>query len=128
MIGWGVTDSDPIFGSTVLQKVTVPVISDADCKQYHGEDVFPSMICAGGQQGSCQAKLLSFNSIIANFIKNNKKHGIFILLIVEPIQVNSTKEEGRLLNCVHCVYISMLLEISLLTLSMGVGLNISSFH
>jgi len=53
VIGWGATDSDPSFSSTVLQKVTVPVISDADCKQYYGEDVFPSMICAGGQKGSC---------------------------------------------------------------------------
>ena len=70
MIGWGLTDSDSDSLSEVLQKVTVPVISDNECKEIHGEDVFPSMICAGsgGQQGACQAKSFSLNSIIVNFI------------------------------------------------------------
>ena len=70
MIGWGFTDSDSPSLSEVLQKVTVPVISDTECKEIHGEDFFPSMICAGsgGQQGACQAKSFLLNSIIVNFI------------------------------------------------------------
>merc|ERR1711973_359748 len=49
VIGWGEGSSYqyPDQIAKVLQKVTVPVISDAECKQQYGEEVYPSMICAG---------------------------------------------------------------------------------
>merc|ERR1711872_685947 len=55
--GWGTTSEGGSLGR-VLQKVDVPVVSDADCRDAYGvNDVYDSMICAGLPQGgkdSCQ--------------------------------------------------------------------------
>merc|ERR1712098_410095 len=55
--GWGTTTEGGSLGR-VLQKVDVPVVSDADCRDAYGvNDVYDSMICAGLPQGgkdSCQ--------------------------------------------------------------------------
>jgi len=55
--GWGTTTENG-NAATILQKVTVPIISDAECRAaYGGEEVLDSMICAGLPQGgkdSCQ--------------------------------------------------------------------------
>ena len=67
MSGWGTTSAGGSLAST-LQKVadisrcdgqvTVPVVSDADCRSAYGQsDIADSMICAGLDQGgkdSCQ--------------------------------------------------------------------------
>ena len=63
LVGGG-TDLDHDL-SEVLQKVTVPIISNSECKQYYEEEVFPSMICTGGQESgkeTCRVKSLSLNS------------------------------------------------------------------
>jgi len=55
--GWGTTSEG---GSTpsVLQKVSVPIVSDAECRDAYGQsDIEDSMICAGVPEGgkdSCQ--------------------------------------------------------------------------
>ncbi|ROT79324.1 trypsin [Penaeus vannamei] len=55
--GWGTTSEG---GSTpsVLQKVSVPIVSDAECRDAYGQnDIDDSMICAGVPEGgkdSCQ--------------------------------------------------------------------------
>lgn len=53
--GWGTTTEG---GATpdILQVVTVPIVSDADCRVAYGEsDIFDSMICAGADGlDSCQ--------------------------------------------------------------------------
>jgi len=54
--GWGATTEGGSLGQ-VLQKVTVPVVSDADCRKAYGERIADSMICAGFDKGgkdSCQ--------------------------------------------------------------------------
>jgi len=55
--GWGTTSEGGSLGR-VLQKVDVPVVSDADCRDSYGSSqVYDSMICAGLPQGgkdSCQ--------------------------------------------------------------------------
>jgi len=55
--GWGTTSEGGSLAS-VLQKVTVPVVSDADCRDAYGQnDIADSMICAGldkGGKDSCQ--------------------------------------------------------------------------
>merc|ERR1712176_1385745 len=55
--GWGTTSEGGSLGR-VLQKVDVPVVSDADCRDSYGSSsVYDSMICAGFPQGgkdSCQ--------------------------------------------------------------------------
>ena len=64
VVGWGGTDLDHDL-SEVLQKVTVPIISNSECKHYYEEEVFPSMICTGGQESgkeTCRVKSLSLNS------------------------------------------------------------------
>ena len=60
LIGWGATN----LVSDVLQKVKVPVISDSECKQYFGKEIFSSMMCAGYQEGdsasdACQEQSFS---------------------------------------------------------------------
>merc|ERR1712106_441389 len=55
--GWGTTSEGGSLGQT-LMKVTVPVVSDDDCRAAYGQsDVADSMICAGldeGSKDSCQ--------------------------------------------------------------------------
>jgi len=55
--GWGTTSSGGSLAS-ILMKVDVPVVSDADCRGAYGQsDIADSMICAGLDQGgkdSCQ--------------------------------------------------------------------------
>ena len=55
--GWGTTSAGGSLAN-VLKKVTVPVVSDADCRDAYGQDdVADSMICAGldaGGKDSCQ--------------------------------------------------------------------------
>merc|ERR1712121_382477 len=57
--GWGTTSEGGSLGR-VLQKVDVPVVSDADCRDSYGSSsVYDSMICAGFPQGgkdSCQGE------------------------------------------------------------------------
>jgi secreted trypsin-like serine protease len=54
--GWGNTESAPAF-PTQLQQVQVPIVSRDVCKNSYGNDIKPSMICAGlaaGGKDSCQ--------------------------------------------------------------------------
>jgi len=55
--GWGTTSEGGSLGK-VLMKVTVPVVSDDDCRDAYGvSEIADSMICAGLDQGgkdSCQ--------------------------------------------------------------------------
>merc|ERR1712106_900727 len=55
--GWGTTSEGGSLGR-VLMKVTVPVVSDDDCRGAYGQDdIADSMICAGldaGGKDSCQ--------------------------------------------------------------------------
>jgi trypsin len=55
--GWGTTRSGGQL-ATVLQKVSIPIVSDADCQRsYPDETIQPSMLCAGlteGGKDSCQ--------------------------------------------------------------------------
>merc|ERR1712106_1108061 len=55
--GWGTTSEGGSLGR-VLMKVTVPVVSDDDCRGAYGQDdIAASMICAGldaGGKDSCQ--------------------------------------------------------------------------
>jgi len=55
--GWGTTSEGGSVSST-LRKVTVPIITDAACRQSYGQsDIVDSMICAGftaGGKDSCQ--------------------------------------------------------------------------
>merc|ERR1712215_216220 len=55
--GWGTTSEGGSLGK-VLMKVTVPVVSDDDCRGAYGvSEIADSMICAGLEQGgkdSCQ--------------------------------------------------------------------------
>ena len=75
VIGWGGTDINQNLLSEVLQKVTVPLISNSECKKYYEEELFPSMICTGGQESgkeTCQVKSLSLNlktSLDFNYLK-----------------------------------------------------------
>ena len=51
MSGWGTTTEGGSLGK-VLMKVTVPVVSDDDCRDAYGQsEVADSMICAGLDQG-----------------------------------------------------------------------------
>merc|ERR1712212_822856 len=55
--GWGTTSEG---GTTphVLQKVTVPIVSDEECRKAHGEnEIDDSMICAGVTEGGKDACL-----------------------------------------------------------------------
>ncbi|RXG58338.1 Anionic trypsin-1, partial [Armadillidium vulgare] len=49
--GWGyITESGP--KSDILQKLTVPVVSDEKCRTYYGKNqIVDSMICAGYSEG-----------------------------------------------------------------------------
>merc|ERR1711874_388594 len=55
--GWGTTSSGGSLAK-ILQKVTVPVVSDKKCREDYGEDaIADSMICNGYDKGgkdSCQ--------------------------------------------------------------------------
>ncbi|XP_071524795.1 trypsin-1-like [Panulirus ornatus] len=55
--GWGTT-TEGGSSPSVLQKVTVPIVSDAECRDAYGQDeIDDSMICAGVPEGgkdSCQ--------------------------------------------------------------------------
>ena len=55
--GWGTT-SEGGNTPTVLMKVSVPIVSDAECRDAYGEsEIEDSMICAGlpeGGKDSCQ--------------------------------------------------------------------------
>ena len=55
--GWGTT-TEGGYTPSVLQKVTVPIVSDAECRDAYGDsDIEDSMICAGVPEGgkdSCQ--------------------------------------------------------------------------
>merc|ERR1712106_268925 len=55
--GWGTTSEGGSLGQ-VLMKVTVPVVSDDDCRGAYGQDdIADSMICAGldaGGKDSCR--------------------------------------------------------------------------
>lgn len=43
--------------ATVLQQVTVPLISQSQCMQYWGNSITSAMICAGGNGAtSCQVR------------------------------------------------------------------------
>ena len=57
--GWGDTiEGDPNPPPVVLQKVTIPIVTDDECRAAYGEsDILDSMICAGVEAGgvdSCQ--------------------------------------------------------------------------
>ena len=58
--GWGLTEEGASFFSDILQKVTIPLISNEECKKDYGwSKVLPSMMCAGYKSGgrdSCQVK------------------------------------------------------------------------
>merc|ERR1712106_917970 len=64
--GWGTTSEGGSLGST-LMKVTVPVVSDDDCRAAYGQsDVADSMICAGLDEGgkdSCQETLVDLSCV-----------------------------------------------------------------
>jgi len=55
VIGWGRLNSGGTLPN-ILQKVTVPFVTDADCRDAYGEDlIFDSMLCAGeGGKDACQ--------------------------------------------------------------------------
>ncbi|NWW73524.1 CTRL protease, partial [Climacteris rufus] len=53
--GWGRTNPNSQALATVLQQVTLPLISQAQCMQYWGNQITNSMLCAGGVgASSCQ--------------------------------------------------------------------------
>merc|ERR1719312_1005618 len=58
--GWGTMSEGALILPNVLHKVTVPIISDAECGDdysMNGIDIAPSMVCAGlpkGGKDSCQ--------------------------------------------------------------------------
>uniref|UniRef100_A0A8C5IHG4 Chymotrypsin like n=1 Tax=Junco hyemalis TaxID=40217 RepID=A0A8C5IHG4_JUNHY len=53
--GWGRTNPNSQALASVLQQVTVPLISQSQCMQYWGNQITSSMICAGGAGAtSCQ--------------------------------------------------------------------------
>nr|AAL67442.1 trypsin [Paralithodes camtschaticus] len=53
--GWGTT-TEGGYSSDALLKVTMPIVSDADCRASYGEsDIDDSMICAGVPQGGKDA-------------------------------------------------------------------------
>ena len=57
--GWGVTKEGSYNLATVLQEVSLPVVSSAACKSVHGKgDITDNMLCAGGVKGqdACQVK------------------------------------------------------------------------
>ena len=45
--GWGVTEEDGMFLAGGLQKVTVPVVGDEECRKEYGYLMRPNMVCAG---------------------------------------------------------------------------------
>lgn len=54
--GWGTTSES---GSTavILQKVTVPIVTDGECRDAYGDEIFDHMLCAGipeGGKDACQ--------------------------------------------------------------------------
>jgi len=52
--GWGTTSSGGSL-SSILLKVTVPLVSTAVCQQAYGSDIRAGMLCAGtGGRDSCQ--------------------------------------------------------------------------
>ena len=59
--GWGTTSEGGSL-ARVLQKVSVPVVSDDDCRDAYGSSqIADSMICAGldaGGKDSCQVKFI----------------------------------------------------------------------
>uniref|UniRef100_U3JX74 Chymotrypsin like n=1 Tax=Ficedula albicollis TaxID=59894 RepID=U3JX74_FICAL len=53
--GWGRTNPNSQALATVLQQVSVPLISQSQCMQYWGNAITSAMICAGGNGAtSCQ--------------------------------------------------------------------------
>lgn len=50
--GWGLTDPNNDFShSNVLQSAEVPLMSNSACKDFHGNDFGPGMVCAGYSAG-----------------------------------------------------------------------------
>ena len=54
--GWGkLREGISTASAKILQKVTVPVVSDEKCRKSYGHRIIDSMICAGeGGKDSCQ--------------------------------------------------------------------------
>ena len=68
--GWGVTEEGSTYLSTILQEVSVPVVSSASCKKSLGEyQVTENMLCAGGIPGqdACQVKF-----VLAKYYKDSE--------------------------------------------------------
>lgn len=64
-IGWGATDSNEQM-SRFLNQVTLPILSDQDCKVFYGNEIFSDyQFCAGtSEKNSCQVNLFIKNKLI----------------------------------------------------------------
>lgn len=70
-MGWGATKAGGSSAS-VLQEVTVPIISNEECKKtgYGEKRITPNMMCAGHPEGgkdSCQ--VISFFFLMKNYTR-----------------------------------------------------------
>ncbi|RJQ82848.1 serine protease [Pseudonocardiaceae bacterium YIM PH 21723] len=57
ILGWGNTSQSPGSESRYLMGATVPIVSDAQCRQWYPSFKSPEMVCAGYEQGgvdTCQ--------------------------------------------------------------------------
>ncbi|XP_076366531.1 serine protease 27-like isoform X2 [Tachypleus tridentatus] len=75
--GWGKTDSalSNRFGTRVLQKVDVPVITNRDCERWHRSRginirIYPEMMCAGYEQGLKDACVGDSGGPLITFLNN----------------------------------------------------------
>ncbi|NXJ87243.1 CTR2 protein, partial [Trogon melanurus] len=50
--GWGLTDPNASATPAVLQQVALPLLTNAQCKQYWGYRIADSMVCAGADGAS----------------------------------------------------------------------------
>ena len=55
-IGWGVTDTS--YGSPILLKTEVDVVSNFQCREAMGERIKEGMMCAGAKgKDTCQVRV-----------------------------------------------------------------------
>ena len=65
MAGWGDTNDKPL--SDVVMKVTLPIVSDTECKEIpnsSGKEFLDSMICAGYEGGKDSCTVSFFIQIV----------------------------------------------------------------
>lgn len=79
------------YGTRLLQKVEVPIISNKECEMWHhwkgiNVRIFPEMLCAGFENGQKDACVVRYYKLITKIPFNARiSFFTFMYMLIDPI-------------------------------------------